>query len=150
MANYSDVSEERNTSDYIESPIKILNKIVVIQIGIDICVENILAITVLLRITQLIYQDIIFSISLAITDCFAGFVICIWNCFMKKHFTAPFINMSLITVTLFNIDRCCSLKFALRCYQIVTLKVLKYAYHSWSWFCLRTWFVLSVSLSGNI
>jgi hypothetical protein len=51
---------------------------------------------------------------------------------MKKYLTAPFINVSLITVTLFNIDRCCSLKLALRYYQIVTPKVLKMA-------CLLSW-----------
>jgi hypothetical protein len=53
-------------------------------------------------------------------------------CLWKKYFTAQFINVSLITVTLFNIGRCCSIKFDLQYSEIVTPKVLKMA-------CLLSW-----------
>jgi hypothetical protein len=139
MANYTNVSDRGNTSEAIASPSKILNNLVVIPIGVPICLENILAIIVLIRSTRLIYQVRILSINLAITDCLAGLVLSLpdytfGDCNLKKYFTAPFFNVSLITVTLFNIDRCCSQKFALRYYQIVTSNVLKIA-------CLLSWFV---------
>ena len=125
------IIKESNTS-------KILTNLLVIPFGIPICLENLLAIVVLLRSSRLIYQVRILSINLAFTDFLAGLILSIpddvfGSCLLKKYFTAPFINVSLITVTLFNIDRCCSLKFALRYYELVTPKFLKVAC-SVSWF----------------
>jgi hypothetical protein len=137
MANYNtDVGTAPGDSP---STYNILPNLVIIPIGVPICLENILAIIILIRSSRLIYQVRILSINLAVTDCLAGFLLSLpdavfGNCFMKKYFTAPFINVSLITVTLFNIDRYCSLKYALRYHDIVTPKVLKIA-------CLLSWLV---------
>jgi hypothetical protein len=137
MEHYTGRGDAKNTSVDIGPTSKILTNLVVIPFGVPICLENVLAIIVLLRSSRLIYQVRILSVNLATTDCLAGLVLSIpddifGNCLLKKYFTAPFINVSLITVTLFNIDRCCSLKYALRYYEIVTPKVLKMA-------CLLSW-----------
>lgn len=116
---------------------KILTNTILISFGIPICLENFLAIVVLLKSSRLIDQVRILSINLAITDCLSGLLLSIpddvfGGCLLKKYFTAPFINVSLITVTMFNMDRCFSLKFALRYYEFVTPKLLKIA-------CIGSW-----------
>lgn len=108
---------------------KILSNDLVVPFGIPICLENLLTIIVLLRSHRLIYQVRILSINLAITDFLAGLVLSIpdtvfGDCNLKKYFTAPFINVSLFTVTMFNIDRCFAMKFALNYYNIMTKRVL--------------------------
>lgn len=131
---WTDVHRNLNAT---EESKKILTNNLVIPFGIPICLENFLAIVVLLKSSRLIYQVRILSINLAITDCLSGLILSIpddvfGGCLLKKYFTAPFINVSLITVTMFNMDRCFSLKFALRYYEFVTPKFLKIA-------CIGSW-----------
>ncbi|XP_052695659.1 uncharacterized protein LOC128174062 [Crassostrea angulata] len=76
---------------------KILTNTILISFGIPICLENFLAIVVLLKSSRLIDQVRILSINLAITDCLSGLLLSIpddvfGGCLLKKYFTAPFIN----------------------------------------------------------
>lgn len=102
---WTDVYKAVNRS---EESKKILTNNLVISFGLPICLENVLAIAVLLRSPRLIDQIRILSINLAITDCLSGLILSIpddvfGGCLLNKYFTAPFINVSFITVTMFNL-----------------------------------------------
>lgn len=97
--------------------------------GIPICLENILAMIVLFRCRRMIPHIKILAINLSITDFCTGFMLClpddiVNSCIYKKYLAGPFVVVSLLTITVIFIDRCCALIFALRYYEIVTKRFL--------------------------
>lgn len=112
---------------------KILTNSVLIPIGVPICLENILAMVVLFRCRRMIPQIKMLAINLSITDFCTGFMLClpddiVNSCTYKKYLAGPFVVVSLLTITVIFVDRCCSLIFALRYYEIVTKKFLVFTY----------------------
>lgn len=108
---------------------KILTNSVLIPIGVPICLENILAMVVLFRCRRMIPQIKMLAINLSITDFCTGFMLClpddiVNSCTYKKYLAGPFVVVSLLTITVIFVDRCCSLIFALRYYEIVTKSFL--------------------------
>lgn len=108
---------------------KILTNSVLIPIGIPICLENILAMIVLFRCRRMIPQIKMLTINLSITDFCTGLMLClpddiVNSCTYKKYLAGPFVVVSLFTITVIFIDRCCALIFALRYYEIVTKRFL--------------------------
>lgn len=108
---------------------KILTNSVLIPIGIPICLENILAMIVLFRCRRMIPQIKMLTINLSITDFCTGLMLClpddiVNSCTYKKYLAGPFVVVSLLTITMISVDRCCALIFTLRYYAIVTKRFL--------------------------
>lgn len=107
--------------------------------GVPICVENLIAIVILFRCSKMLVQIRILSINLSITDFLGGLVLCVpddiaINCTYKKYLASPFIIVSLLTITMFNIDRCCAIRFAISYYKIMTTRLLLIL-------CVVCWFI---------
>lgn len=118
---------------------KILTNSVLIPMGVPICVENLIAIVILFRCSKMLVQIRILSINLSITDFLGGLVLCVpddiaINCTYKKYLASPFIIVSLLTITMFNIDRCCAIRFAISYYKIMTTRLLLIL-------CVMCWFI---------
>lgn len=94
-----------------------------------LCLENILAMIVLFRCRRMIPHIKILAINLSITDFCTGFMLClpddiVNSCTYKKYLAGPFVVVSLLTITMISVDRCCALIFTLRYYAIVTKRFL--------------------------
>lgn len=124
--NSSHAHRDNDTS--IDELSNIFSDYSVVPIGAIICVVNLLTIIILLRSDRLIYQIRILSINLAITNFVTGLTLSFphavfGSCRLKKYFSEPFIQVSLLTVTMFNVDRCLAMKYAYNYYNIMTKRV---------------------------
>lgn len=122
---------------------KILTNFVLIPMGVPICLENLLAMVVLFRCRRMIPQIKILAINLSLTDFCTGLTLCLpdtifESCTFKKYLAGPFVVVSLLTITLIFVDRCCSLQFSLRYFNIVTHRRIIAA-------CISVW-IFSITL----
>ena len=115
---------------------------ILLPVGLVLVMENIIAIFILYRCTRLNFQIRLLSINLALTDLLTGVMSCMplelltfgdGNCEFKKYLSFLFVNTSLLTITMFNLDRCFVFWFAMRYYTFITKKII-------SKLCVMTWF----------
>jgi hypothetical protein len=101
-------------------------------VGILIFVENLVSLIVLLRCTRLNSQIRSLDINLCLSDLFMGIFLSIpvetlsigGNCILKKYFTTFFLNVTLLIITMFNVDRCCVLYLGANYHKYITKKCL--------------------------
>lgn len=103
-------------------------------VGVCICmvVENIISIIILCKCTRLLSQIKLLSLNLAISDILTRLVITlptrilheIFQCDVKKYPSFMFINVSLLIITMMNLDRCFAAAFATRYYSFFTKKLI--------------------------
>lgn len=117
-------------------------------VGIFIAVENVISIVILSKCTRLSFQIRILSLNLAISDIFTGLFLTLPNgilhekfqCDIKKYPTFMFINVSLLIITMINLDRCFASAFAMRYYSFITKKlIIRMCVMAWTFGCLLTY-----------
>ena len=122
-------STQNFTTNATNIPQPLITDAVIIPIGCLLVVENIIAIVILYRCTRLNFQIRLLSINLAVTDFMTGVMLSMPlnllrfgedNCEFKKYFSFLFVNTSLLTITMFNLDRCFVFWFAMRYYTYIT------------------------------
>jgi hypothetical protein len=103
-----------------------------LPVGVVMFLENVISILLLCKCRRINFQIRILSLNLAISDLLTGGFLTLPNsineyfgCGMKKYPTFLFINVSLLTVTLMNIDRCFVFAYPMRYYSFITEKVIK-------------------------
>lgn len=118
----------------------VLSDGLLVPVGIVMILENIISITLLWKCTRLLFQIRILSLNLALSDLFTGIFLSIPNtlffekyqCDLKKYACFLFINVSLLIVTMMNLDRCFVFAFAMRYYSFITKKlIIKLSVLSW-------------------
>lgn len=85
-------------------------------------VENTISIIILCKCTRLLSEIKLLSLNLAISDILTRLVITlptrilheIFQCDVKKYPSFMFINVSLLIITMLNLDRCFAAAFATR------------------------------------
>lgn len=122
---------------------------ILIPIGSLVIIENVLAIIILYRCTRLNFQIRLLSLNLTLTDLLTGIMLSVplqtlrfgeENCEFKKYTSFLFLNTSLLTVTLFNLDRCFVFWFSMRYYAYITKRlILKFCVILWSVSLLMTY-----------
>lgn len=122
---------------------------ILIPIGSLVIIENVLAIIILYRCTRLNFQIRLLSLNLTLTDLLTGIMLSMplqtlrfgeENCEFKKYTSFLFLNTSLLTVTLFNLDRCFVFWFSMRYYAYITKRlILKFCVILWSVSLLMTY-----------
>lgn len=120
----------------------ILGDETVIPAGIIITLENIISCSILYRCTRVNYQIRILSINLCLSDLIAGISLCFpieaytfgQNCGFKKYFNTTFVTISLLTVTMMDIDRCLAIHFGIQYYNYISRRLLTIV-------CICFWFV---------
>lgn len=113
---------------------------ILISFGILMLIENFISIIILWRCTRLLFQIKILSLHLAMSDFLTGFFLAFPNtllyekthCDLKKYPGYLFINVSLLIVTMMNLDRCLVFAFAMRYYSFITKKFI-------NGMCLLAW-----------
>jgi hypothetical protein len=106
----------------------ILTDAMLSSIGGVIVLENLLAITILYRCKRLNFQIKILSMNLAISDISTGVILSCplsvyqygENCEFKKYLAFSVLNLSLFTVTMYNLARCFVFALGLKYYKYVT------------------------------
>lgn len=131
------------TTNVSTLPKPLLTDGILIPIGSLVVIENVLAIIILYRCTRLNFQIRLLSMNLTLTDLLTGIMLSTplqtlrfgeENCELKKYMSFLFLNTSLLTVTLFNLDRCFVFWFSMRYYAYITKRlILK--------FCVILWIV---------
>ncbi|XP_061185062.1 proto-oncogene Mas-like [Saccostrea echinata] len=104
----------------------------VIPVGFIITIENIFSFLVLYRCTRLNYQIRILSINLCISDLLTGLSLCFplkfyhfsESCGFKKYVNSFFVTISLLTVTVMDIDRCLAIHFGIKYYIYISKRFL--------------------------
>lgn len=134
-------STQNFTTNATNIPQPLITDAVIIPIGCLLVVENIIAIVILYRCTRLNFQIRLLSINLAVTDLMTGVMLSMPlnllrfgedNCEFKKYFSFLFVNTSLLTITMFNLDRCFVFWFAMRYYTYITKRlVVKLCFFMW-------------------
>lgn len=118
----------------------VLSDGLLVPVGIVMVLENIISIILLWKCTRLLFQIRILSLNLALSDLFTGIFLSIPNtlffekyqCDIKKYPCFLFINVSLLIVTMMNLDRCFVFAFAMRYYSFITKKlIIKLSVLSW-------------------
>lgn len=118
----------------------VLSDGLLVPVGIVMILENIISITLLWKCTRLLFQIRILSLNLALSDLFTGIFLYIPNtllfekyrCDLKKYACFLFTNVSLLIVTMMNLDRCFVFAFAMRYYSFITKKlIIKLSVLSW-------------------
>lgn len=90
-------------------------------VGICMVVENTISIIILCKCTRLLSQIKLLSLNLAISDILTGLVITLptrtlhekFQCYVKKYPSFMFINVSLLFITMMNLDRSFAAAFAI-------------------------------------
>lgn len=103
-----------------------------IPVGFIITLENLFSFLVLYRCTRVNYQIRVLSINLCVSDLLAGISLCFpieayyfgENCGFKKYFYTFFVTISLLTVTMMDMDRCLALHFGIRYYNYISPRLL--------------------------
>ena len=99
-----------------------------ITVGGIIVLENLVAMVILYRCRKLNFQVRILSMNLVLSDIFTGFILCLPlsfyhygdNCYFKKYIAFLFLNVSLLTVSMYNLDRCFVFALGMKYYQYIT------------------------------
>lgn len=121
------------TTNATNIPKPLITDAVLIPIGCLLVIENVIAIVILYRCTRLNFQIRLLSINLALTDLMTGVMLSMplhlqrygeENCEFKKYFSFLFVNTSLLTITMFNLDRCFVFWFAMRYYTYITKRLV--------------------------
>lgn len=117
-------------------------------VGILIAAENVISIVILSKCSRLLFQIRMLSLNLAISDIFTGLFLILPNgtlheefqCDIKKYPTFMFINVSLLIITMMNLDRCFAAAFAMRFYSFITKKlIIRMCVKAWTFGCLLTY-----------
>lgn len=103
-----------------------------IPMGIFIVVENCISFIILLRCNRLNSQIRFLNINLCLSDLSMGLLLSIpvksvsigGTCIIRKYFTALFIHVTLLIITMFNVDRGCVLYFGVKYYRYINRKCL--------------------------
>lgn len=98
-----------------------------IPMGIFIVVENCISFIILLRCNRLNSQIRFLNINLCLSDLSMGLLLSIpvksvsigGTCIIRKYFTALFIHVTLLIITMFNVDRGCVLYFGVKYYRYI-------------------------------
>lgn len=121
----------------------LLTDSILIPIGSIVVIENVLAIIILYRCSRLNFQIRLLSMNLTLTDLLTGIMLSTplqtlrfgeENCEFKKYLSFLCLNTSLLTVTLFNLDRCFVFWFSMRYYAYITKRLMLK-------FCVILWIV---------
>lgn len=110
----------------------ILKDGMLIPIGGIIVLENILAIVILYRCKKLNFQVKILSMNLVLSDISTGLILCLPlsfyqygnNCEFKKYLAFVFLNVSLLTVSMYDLDICCVFALNMKYHKYVTQRRL--------------------------
>lgn len=103
-------------------------------------IENFVSIIILRRCTKLLFQIRSLSLNLAISDFVTGFILALPNsvlitpfqCDFKKYLSFLCINVSLLIITMMNLDRYFAFAYAMRYYSFITKKLI-------SRLCIGAW-----------
>jgi hypothetical protein len=120
-SNYSSTEIPANASQAL------LTDGMVISIAGVIVLENLVAMLILYRCKRLNFQIKILSMNLALSDISTGVILCVplsvyqygENCEFKKYLAFSCLNVSLFTVTMYNLDRCLVFALGFKYYQYV-------------------------------
>ena len=118
--------DERNLTFGVAKPL--ISDKILIPIGTLIIIENFISFIVLLRCNRLKSQIRILNINLCLSDLSMGIFLTIpiqtlsfgGTCIVRKYFTAMFIHVTLLIITMFNVDRCCVLHFGANYHLYIT------------------------------
>lgn len=134
-------STQNFTTNATNIPQPLITDALLIPIGCMLVIENVIAIVIMYRCTRLNFQIRLLSINLAVTDLMTGVMLSMPlhllsygedNCEFKKYFSFLFVNTSLLTITMFNLDRCFVFWFAMRYYTYITKRlVVKLCFFMW-------------------
>ena len=105
---------------------------ILVTAGLIMLMENAISIALLWKCSRLPFQIRILTLNLAISDILTGFFLALPNtllyetyqCDIKKYPCFLFINVSLLIVTMMNMDRCFVFAFAMRYYTYITERLL--------------------------
>ncbi|XP_056009294.1 melanocortin receptor 3-like [Ostrea edulis] len=122
-----------NSSSNVSSTSVVLTDEILVSVGIVMLLENIISILLLSKCTRINFQIRILSLNLAVSDLFTGFVLAVPNtllyekfrCDIKKYAAFLFINVSLLIVSIMNLDRCFVFAYAMRYYSFITKKLMR-------------------------
>lgn len=126
------ISEEKllgNVSENATSKVILLPDGLLVSVGVVMLLENMI---LLWKSTRLLFQIRILSLNLAISDFLTGFFLALPNtlfyekyqCDIKKYPCFLFVNVSLLIVTMMNLDRCFVFAFAMRYYSFITKNIV--------------------------
>lgn len=124
------------------TPPPIIGDEIVIPAGILITLENVISFSILYRCTRVNYQIRILSINLCLSDLITGISLCFpieaytfgHKCGLKKYFNTTFVTISLLTVTMMDIDRCLVIHYGIQYYNYISRRLLTIV-------CICFWFV---------
>lgn len=129
------ISEEKllgNVSENATSKVILHQDGLLVSVGVVMLLENMISIILLWKSTRLLFQIRILSLNLAISDFLTGFFLALPNtlfyekyqCDIKKYPCFLFVNVSLLIVTMMNLDRCFVFAFAIRYYLFITKNII--------------------------
>lgn len=121
-----------NISSHVSSKNVVLTDGILVTAGIVILIENAISIALLWKCSRLPFQIRILTLNLSFSDILTGFFLALPNtllyetyqCDIKKYPCFLFINVSLLIVTMMNMDRCFVFAFAMRYYTYITERLL--------------------------
>lgn len=128
LGNISETKHFGNNYENATSKVILLQDALLVTVGVVMLLENVISIILLWKCTRLLFQIQIFSLNLAISDFLTGFFLALPNtlfyekyqCDIKKYPCFLFVNVSLLIVTMMNLDRCFVFAFAMRYYSFIT------------------------------
>lgn len=129
------ISEEKllgNVSENATSKVILLPDGLLVSVGVVMLLEIMISIILLWKSTRLLFQIRNLSLNLAISDFLTGFFLALPNtlfyekyqCDIKKYPCFLFVNVSLLIVTMMNLDRCFVFAFAMRYYSFITKNII--------------------------
>ena len=121
-----------NISSHVFTKNIILTDGILLMAGIVIFLKNAISFALLWKCSRLPFQIRILTLNLAFSDILTGFFLALPNtllyetyqCDIKKYSCFLFINVSLLIVTMMNMDRCFVFAFAMRYYTYITKRLL--------------------------